>query len=81
MAAGAAYAADGRLVNNALGFPGILRGALNARMSDISYPMLVGAARAIANHTKPGDLIPNPLDSSVHTVVARAVEQAVQEQK
>ena len=49
-------------------------------VSDISYPMLVAAARAIANHTKPGDLIPNPLDPSVHKVVARAVEQAAQEQ-
>ena len=79
LAAGAAFAADGRSVNNALGFPGIFRGALNAGVSDISYPMLVAAARAIANHTKPGDLIPNPLDPTVHQVVARAVEQAAQE--
>ena len=40
--------------------------------------MLVAAARDIANHTKPGDLIPIPLDSSVHQVVARAVEFAAQ---
>ena len=31
LAAGAAFAADGRLVNNILGFPGIFRGALNAQ--------------------------------------------------
>lgn len=80
LAAGAAFAADGRSVNNALGFPGIFRGALNAGVKDITYPMLVAAARAIANHTKPGDLIPNPLDPNVHLVVARAVEQAAQEQ-
>jgi malate dehydrogenase (oxaloacetate-decarboxylating) len=36
--------------------------------------MLVSAALAIANYTKPGDLIPNPLDPTVHQVVARAVE-------
>jgi len=78
LAAGAAFAADGRSVNNALGFPGIFRGALNAGVSEITYPMLVAAARAIANHTKPGDLIPNPLDPSVHQVVARAVELAAQ---
>ncbi len=81
LAAGAAYAADGRLVNNAIGFPGIFRGALDAGASEITYPMLVAAAQAIFNHTKPGDLIPNPLDPSVHQVVARAVELAAQEQK
>lgn len=32
--AGAAYAADGRSVNNVLGFPGIFRGALNAKSTD-----------------------------------------------
>jgi malate dehydrogenase (oxaloacetate-decarboxylating) len=81
LAAGAAYAADGRLVNNAIGFPGIFRGALNSGASEITYPMLVAAAQAIFNHTKPGDLIPNPLDPSVHQVVARAVELAAQQQK
>ncbi len=81
LAAGAAFAADGRSVNNALGFPGIFRGALDAGVSDITYPMLVAAARAIADYTKPGDLIPNPLDPNVHQVVARAVEAAAQEQK
>lgn len=81
LAAGAAYAADGRLVNNAIGFPGIFRGALDAGASEITYPMLVAAAQAIFNHTKPGDLIPNPLDPSVHQVVARAVELAAQKQK
>jgi len=81
LAAGAAFAADGRMVNNAVGFPGIFRGTLNAGVSEITYPMLVAAAKAIANHTKPGDLIPNPLDPSVHQVVARAVEQAAQTEK
>lgn len=76
--AGAAYAADGRSVNNAIGFPGIFRGALNANADEITYPMLVAAATAIFNHTKPGDLIPNPLDPMVHQVVARAVELAAQ---
>ncbi|MFX3675039.1 MAG: NAD-dependent malic enzyme [Paenisporosarcina sp.] len=81
LAAGAAYAADGRLVNNAIGFPGIFRGALNAGANEITYPMLVAAATAIFNHTKPGDLIPNPLDPTVHQVVARAVELAAQKQE
>lgn len=73
--AGAAFAADGRLVNNILGFPGIFRGALNAKAKDITYPMLIAAALAIVDSTKPGDLVPHPLDPTVHENVAAAVER------
>jgi malate dehydrogenase (oxaloacetate-decarboxylating) len=45
LAAGAAFAADGRSVNNLLGFPGILRAALDTRARRISREMYV-AARA-----------------------------------
>ncbi|TQR18023.1 NAD-dependent malic enzyme [Psychrobacillus vulpis] len=76
IAAGAAFAADGRSVNNVIGFPGIFKGALDAGASDITYPMLIAAATAIVNHTKPGELIPNPLDPMLHHLVARAVEEA-----
>lgn len=72
--AGAAYAADGRSVNNVLGFPGIFRGVLNARSSQITNQMLVAAAEAIASCTKPGDLVPDPLDLNVHETVIQAVE-------
>jgi malate dehydrogenase (oxaloacetate-decarboxylating) len=74
--AGAAYAADGRSVNNVLGFPGIFRGVLNAQASEITHPMLVAAAEAIAACTKPGDLVPHPLDLLVHKMVTEAVERA-----
>ncbi|MBT2729850.1 NAD-dependent malic enzyme [Bacillus sp. ISL-75] len=74
--AGAAYAADGRSVNNVLGFPGIFRGALNAQASEITHPMLVAAAEAIAACTKLGDLVPHPLDLHVHKMVTEAVERA-----
>ncbi|WP_276734674.1 NAD-dependent malic enzyme [Bacillus sp. (in: firmicutes)] len=74
--AGAAYAADGRSVNNVLGFPGIFRGALNAKSKEINHDMLVAAAEAIAACTKPGDVVPQPLDSKVHHEVAAAVEHA-----
>ena len=77
IAAGAAFAADGRSVNNVIGFPGIFKGALDAGASAITYPMLIAAAQAIVGHTKPGELIPNPLDPTVHQLVARAVEEAV----
>ncbi|MHA6258272.1 malic enzyme-like NAD(P)-binding protein [Sporosarcina sp. CAU 1771] len=73
--AGAAFAADGRQVNNILGFPGIFRGALNARAKEISYPMLIAAALAIVESTKPNDLVPHPLDPNVHENVAAAVER------
>ncbi|MBU8612368.1 MULTISPECIES: NAD-dependent malic enzyme [Bacillus] len=74
--AGAAYAADGRSVNNVLGFPGIFRGALNAKSMEINHDMLVAAAEAIAACTKQGDVVPQPLDSKVHHAVAAAVEHA-----
>ncbi|MCY8546845.1 NAD-dependent malic enzyme [Bacillus vallismortis] len=73
--AGAAYAADGRSVNNVLGFPGIFRGALNAKSKEINHDMLVAAAEAIAACTKQGDVVPQPLDSKVHHEVAAAVER------
>ncbi|AMW98119.1 NAD-dependent malic enzyme [Rummeliibacillus stabekisii] len=73
--AGAAYAADGRLVNNVLGFPGIFRGALNANAKSITYPMLLAAANAIVDATHNGDLVPHPLDPNVHSSVAKAVER------
>lgn len=77
--AGAAFAADGRLVNNILGFPGIFRGALNAGAKEISYPMLIAAALAIVDSTKKGDLVPHPLDPTVHENVAAAVERMATE--
>ena len=76
IAAGAAFAADGRSVNNVIGFPGIFKGALDAGAKEITYDMLIAAAQAIVGHTKPGELIPNPLDPRVHYLVARAVEEA-----
>lgn len=77
--AGAAFAADGRLVNNILGFPGIFRGALNAQVKEITYPMLIAAALAIVDSTKSGDLVPHPLDPTVHEHVAAAVERVAAE--
>lgn len=74
--AGAAYAADGRSVNNVLGFPGIFRGAFDANASSITHSMLLAAAEAIEACTPPGDLVPHPLDQKVHEKVAEAVAKA-----
>jgi malate dehydrogenase (oxaloacetate-decarboxylating) len=76
LAAGAAFAADGSMVNNVLGFPGIFRGALAAGAREISTGMKLAAARAIAGLTEQSDLVPDALDPAVHAEVARAVEEA-----
>ena len=75
-AAGAAFAADGAMVNNVLGFPGIFRGALAAGSDVISSGMKLAAARAIASLTSESELVPDALDPAVHQEVARAVEEA-----
>ncbi|WP_396654042.1 NAD-dependent malic enzyme [Mechercharimyces sp. CAU 1602] len=79
--AGAAFAADGRSVNNALGFPGIFRGILNAKARRFSHEMFVAAAEEISRLTKEGDLVPHPLDPDVHHQVSQAVERIALKQK
>ena len=74
--AGAAYAADGKSINNAMAFPGIFKGALAARATRVNNAMKIAAARAIAANAAEGDLIPNILDRSTHRAVAEAVESA-----
>jgi malate dehydrogenase (oxaloacetate-decarboxylating) len=76
LAEGAAFAADGRTVNNVLGFPGIFRGAVDANVPRITREMLIAAAEAIADYAKPGEIVPNPLDKALHKTVARAVARA-----
>jgi len=72
-------------VNNVLAFPGVLRGALDARATDISEGMKVAAAYAIADlipeeELNPDYVIPRPMDRRVAPAVARAVAaQAVKE--
>lgn len=79
-AAGAAFAADGKSVNNVLGFPGILRGAVDSNARRISNEMYLAAARTIADLTPPDELVPNPLDKQVHQAVARAVARVAIDQ-
>ncbi|MEA2288231.1 MAG: hypothetical protein QOD55_228 [Solirubrobacteraceae bacterium] len=76
--AGAAFAADGAAVNNALGFPGIFRGALASGARTISTGMKLAAAHAIARLTRESRLVPDPLDPQVHRAVAAAVADAAQ---
>ena len=76
LAAGAAFAADGRSVNNVVGYPGIFRGALQAGAASINVEMKLAAARAIAELAPAGELVPNALDQAVHDAVAEAVRTA-----
>lgn len=78
--AGAAFAADGKSVNNVLGFPGILRGAVDSYATRISHEMYLSAAVAIADLTPPDELVPNPLDKKVHRAVASAVARTAIQQ-
>ncbi|MCC8042367.1 MAG: NAD-dependent malic enzyme, partial [Oscillospiraceae bacterium] len=84
--AGAAVVGTGRSdfpnqINNVLAFPGIFRGALDVRASEINDDMKIAAARAIAGFVTDDKLcaeyiIPSALDRNVAAVVAKAVSQA-----
>lgn len=86
MKAGAAVVGTGRSdypnqVNNVLAFPGIFRGALDVRSSDINEAMKIAAVEAIATLIKEEELrtdyvIPNPFDDRVAPAVAKAVAEA-----
>ena len=73
---GAAFAADGKGINNVLGFPGLFKGALEARARRFTDEMLLAAAHRIAELTRGDDLVPDPLDRNVHAAVAQAVREA-----
>ena len=73
---GAAFAADGKGINNVLAFPGLFKGALSARARRFSDVMLMAAADAIAQLARGDELVPDPLDKSVHERVAAAVHEA-----
>lgn len=68
-------------INNVVAFPGIFRGALDARATDINDEMNIAAAYAIANMVKDEELnedyiIPSALDKNIAFEVAKAVERA-----
>jgi malate dehydrogenase (oxaloacetate-decarboxylating) len=75
-AQGAAFAADGKGINNLLAFPGLFRGALDARATRFTDAMLMAAAKAIAGLAQGDELVPDPLEKSVHERVAAAVRGA-----
>jgi malate dehydrogenase (oxaloacetate-decarboxylating) len=80
LAHGAAFAADGKSVNNVLGFPGIFRGAMDANAPRITHEMLIAAMEVLVRMTPDGEMMPNPLDKKVHQEVARAVAETAMKQ-
>ena len=84
--AGAAVVGTGRSdfpnqINNVLAFPGIFRGALDCRASDINEEMKIAAARAIASLVSDDELnseyiLPKAFDERVGKTVAKAVAEA-----
>jgi len=82
--AGAAVVGTGRSdfpnqVNNVLAFPGLFRGALDARARQITPRMKMAAAKALAECVEaptPERILPDPLDASVVSQVAKAVQDA-----
>jgi malate dehydrogenase (oxaloacetate-decarboxylating) len=65
-------------INNVLAFPGLFRGLLDAAASDITTPMLVAAAEAIADcvsadELNPSYIVPSVFDARVAPAVAEAV--------
>ena len=74
--AGAAFYADGRYVNNLLAYPGIFKGALETYSTEINDAMLLAAVQAIVETTPQGEIVPSPLDPSVHEAVTQGVARA-----
>lgn len=87
--AGASVVGTGRSdfknqINNVLAFPGIFRGALDVRASDINEEMKVAASLAIASlvsseELSPDYIIPKAFDKRVGKTVAAAVAKAAKE--
>jgi len=83
-AAGAAVVGTGRSdfpnqINNVLAFPGVFRGALDARATKITEEMKIAAAYALAGYVKNPALdrvLPDPLDRKVAKAVGEAVKKA-----
>jgi len=84
--AGAAIVGTGRSdfpnqINNVLAFPGIFRGALDARATRITDEMKIAAAHAIADYLprpQRDHILPNILDKEVTKAVAKAVADAAE---
>lgn len=68
-------------INNVLVFPGLFRGAIDAKATTVNMEMMKAASIGIANCVKPEELrrdyiLPFAFDKNAHKVVAEAVKEA-----
>ncbi len=72
--AGAALAADGKSINNALAFPGLFKAALELNAPAISSEMKIAAAKKISSLADKDELVPSPFHPEVHSGVIAAIK-------
>ncbi len=74
--AGAAFASDGKSINNALAYPGLFKAALETNARQITPAMKIAAAEVISSLADENELVPSPFHPEVHKKVIEAVKKA-----
>ena len=72
--AGAAFACDGKVINNALAYPGLFKAALEMNAEQISSPMKIAAAEAISALADKEELVPSIFHPDLHRKITEAVK-------
>lgn len=73
--AGAAFASDGKSINNALAYPGLFKAALETNARQITPAMKIAAAEVISSLADENELVPSPFHPEVHRRVVEAVKK------
>nr|MBC8372594.1 NAD-dependent malic enzyme [Planctomycetota bacterium] len=66
------------MMNNAIAYPGLFRGAMEARAEKFTMEMLMAAAEALADMVPENELLPEMMDRNTHLGVAAAVKKAAE---
>ncbi|MBI4443951.1 MAG: NAD-dependent malic enzyme [Acidobacteria bacterium] len=74
--AGAAFACDGKMINNALVYPGLFKAALAMNAEQISSGMKIAAAEAIFALTDKEELVPSMFHPDLHRNITEAVKNS-----
>ena len=74
--AGAVFACDGKLINNALAYPGLFKAALEMNAEQISSPMKIAAAQAISELADKEELVPSMFHPELHRNIVAAVKHS-----
>ena len=78
---GAAFATDGKTVNNMLAFPGLFKGALEAGAKEITHQMKIAVAETLSSLAKEDALVPSALNKEAHQAVTEAVRKSANQRK